>query len=74
MVVQRVHPDDLARTQEVIERAVNLGEGFDFEHRLLLPDGTVKHLHVVAHPATDDPGKRELAGAIMDVTARKSAE
>ena len=39
-----------------------------------MPDGSVKHLHVVAHPVKDEPGDLQFMGAIMDVTARKSAE
>ena len=39
-----------------------------------MPDGSVKHLHVVAHPVKDEPGDLQFMGAIMDVTARKNAE
>ena len=74
LVLQRVHPDDLAVTRQVIDRAARDRQDFDFEHRLLMPDGSVKHLHVVAHPVKDEPGDLQFMGAIMDVTARKSAE
>ena len=74
LVLQRVHPDDLALTRQVIDRAARDRQDFDFEHRLLMPDGSVKHLHVVAHPVKDEPGDLQFMGAIMDVTARKSAE
>jgi len=37
MVVQRVHPDDLARVQRVVDRAASHNQHFDFEHRLLMP-------------------------------------
>jgi PAS domain S-box-containing protein len=73
-VLQRVHPDDLAVTRQVIDRAARDRQDFDFEHRLLMPDGSVKHLRVVAHPVKDEPGDLQFMGAIMDVTARKSAE
>ena len=39
-----------------------------------MPDGSVKHLHVVAHALVDEPQNLQFAGAIMDVTARKQAE
>jgi PAS domain S-box-containing protein len=74
LVLQRVHPDDLTLVQQVVDRAARDRQDFDFEHRLLMPDGSVKHLHVVAHPAKDEPGDLQFMGAIMDVTARKSAE
>jgi PAS domain S-box-containing protein len=71
--LNRVHPDDVALVQQVIDRAATDKQGFDFEHRLLMPDGSVKHVHVVAHPATDEPGKLQFVGALMDITARKQA-
>jgi len=74
LVVQRVHPDDLALVQTVIDRAANDQQDFDFEHRLLMPDGSVKHLHVVAHAVKDDSRKLQFMGALMDITAAKRAE
>jgi PAS domain S-box-containing protein len=74
LVLQRVHPEDLALVKQTIERASLDGKNFDFEHRLLMPDGSVKHLHVVAHALGDESGSAEFAGAVMDVTAAKEAE
>ncbi len=74
MVLQRVHPDDLALVERMIDRAVTQKEEFDFEHRLLLPDGSVKTLHVVARAVTDEPGRLQFVGAVMDVTQRKKIE
>src|SRR6476646_5368964 len=74
LVVQRTHPDDRAAVQATIEGA--LRDGLDFEHkyRLLMPDGLVKHLHVVAHAVSDEGGQSEFVGAGMDVTERQRAE
>src|SRR5262249_43335774 len=47
MVLARVHPEDAALVQQVIDRAISDRRAFDFEHRLLLPDGSVKYLHVL---------------------------
>jgi PAS domain S-box-containing protein len=74
LVLQRVHPDDVALVRQVIERAAKDQQDFDFEHRLMMPDGSVKHLHVVAHPVRDHPGKVQFMGALRDITARKLAE
>ena len=74
MVLNRVHPDDLALVQQAIDRTTKHKEAFDLEHRLQMPDGSVKHLHVVAHALVDEPQNLQFAGAIMDVTARKQAE
>src|SRR5438309_5142287 len=44
-VLQRTHPDDRARVQQIIDRAVQKGEALDFEHRLLMADASIKHVH-----------------------------
>jgi C4-dicarboxylate-specific signal transduction histidine kinase len=46
----------------------------DFEHRLLMPDGSIKHIHVVLEAVCLDPENREFVGAVMDITPRKQAE
>src|ERR1700720_4442808 len=74
LILQRVHPEDTAFVKQNIERAARDGKDFDFEHRLLMRDGAVKHLQVVAHAERDKSGELEFVGALMDVTERKSAE
>ena len=74
MVFQRIHPDDRARAKQTIDRASSDGKDFDHGYRLLLPDGSVKHVHATAHAATDASGGTEFVGAVTDVTARKRAE
>jgi len=75
LVLKRTHPEDSARVQQVIDRASQNAKDFDVEHRLLMPDGSVKHVHVVGHLLeTGQPGKTELVGAVTDITERKRAE
>jgi PAS domain S-box-containing protein len=74
MVRNRVHPDDVELVRKVIDRATTHKEAFDFEHRLLMPDGSVKHLNVVAHPLIEEPGELQFVGAVMDITGRKKSE
>ncbi|MGA2597345.1 MAG: sigma 54-interacting transcriptional regulator, partial [Bryobacteraceae bacterium] len=73
-IIQRTHPEDKAVVQQVIGDAARERKGFDAEHRLLMPDGSVKHLKVVCHPRKNEPDSFELAGAITDITDRKQAE
>src|SRR6266478_1565762 len=49
LVLQRVHPEDAALVKQTIERASQDGRDFDHEYRLVMPDSTVKYVHVVAH-------------------------
>ncbi len=74
LVVQRIHPDDRARVKETLECAVQTGTDLDFENRLLMPDGTVKFVHVLARAFKDGWGSIEFTGMVMDLTDRKRAE
>jgi hypothetical protein len=74
LVLQRVHPEDRVLVQQTIERASEDAKDFDFEHRLLMPDGSIKHLRVVAHALSDESGSTEFVGAVMDVSMAKQAE
>ena len=74
LVFQRVHPEDIARVQETLDRASHCGTDLDFEHRFLMPDGSVKYVHVLAHAVQDQLGNIEYVGAAMDITAERRAE
>src|SRR3954447_932458 len=73
-VLQRIHPQDRALAQEVIDRASQTGADFEHEYRLLLADGRVKHVHAIAHAIQNASGNREFVGAVTDITERKTAE
>jgi PAS domain S-box-containing protein len=73
LVLQRIHPEDVALVKQTIERASQDGKNFEHEYRLLMPEGLVKHVHVVAHAISDDPGSIEFVGAVMDVTEQRHA-
>jgi PAS domain S-box-containing protein len=64
----------VAHAKQTFERASQDGKDFDLEYRLVMPDGSVKHVHVVAHAERDKSGELEFVGAVMDVTAAKRAE
>jgi PAS domain-containing protein len=74
LILQRSHPDDMGRLRDVLGRAALGGNDFDFEHRLLMPDGSIKHLHNLAHCFRDEAGNDEIIGAITDITDRRVAE
>jgi len=73
-VTQRVHPQDRADFQKVIDGASRGATDFEHAYRLLLPDGGVKHVHAIAHVLQDASGNREFVGAVTDITERKTAE
>jgi two-component system sensor kinase FixL len=72
--LQRVHPEDVAMVEEQI-RAVSRPEAkFNFDFRLLMPDGSTKHLSIVGRTLRDQAGRTEVIGAQMDVTAARLAQ
>jgi transcriptional regulator with GAF, ATPase, and Fis domain len=74
-IFERIHPEDRQLVQQVIDSSVQERKDFDFEHRLLMPDGSVKYIRVVSlFPARDESGKVEFVGAVTDITERKRAE
>jgi C4-dicarboxylate-specific signal transduction histidine kinase len=73
-IIQRTHPEDRERVRQFIDRASRGGGDWDLEHRLLMPDGSVKSLRVVVHAVRDEAGVLSFVGAIMDVTAARRAE
>ena len=74
LVMQRVHPEDRALVQQVIDRASQTSADFELEYRVLLAGGRVKHVHAIGHAARNAYGDREFIGAVTDITERKTAE
>jgi PAS domain S-box-containing protein len=75
IVLGRTHREDRTFVQETLDQAARDRKPFDFEHRLMMPDGSVKYVRVVGHPSTnDESGTFEFVGAVTDITVRKRAE
>jgi len=75
LIMQRTHPDDREFVGAVVGAVSKQKEEFDFEHRLLMADGSVKYLRVVGHPMENaDSGDFEFVGAVTDITERKKSE
>lgn len=72
LVVERIHPEDVARVQDAFTALMQNGLKVDLEHRLLMPDGTIKTVHVLGH-AAHLPGGSSFVGAVTDITAMKKA-
>src|SRR5208337_1085315 len=67
-VLQRIHPNDLAMVRQALDETSRGEKHFDITHRLLMPDGSVKFVHVLSHALKDAAGNPEIVGALMDVT------
>jgi signal transduction histidine kinase/CheY-like chemotaxis protein len=75
IVLQQTHPEDKVLVGQLIESASQSRKDFDFEHRLLMPNGSVKYVRVVGHPSlNNESGNFEFVGVVTDITERKQAE
>src|SRR6516165_661671 len=75
LALKRIHPEDRQLVQEVMRSAAQGQNDFDFEHRLLMPDGSVKYVRAVGRRSTGTrSGDVEFVGAVTDITERKKAE
>ncbi|THB63579.1 MAG: diguanylate cyclase [Desulfovibrio sp.] len=70
-----VHPDDKEALTQAIQLALEGGGKYEVEHRIPLPDGSVKHVRGLGKAEFDSQGKAvRLSGTVQDVTERKEAE
>lgn len=74
LVLQRIHPDDRELVRHEINRVAEGNSDFDFEHRLLMPNGLVKYVHVRSHRVEGESGDEEIFGAVMDITSARGAQ
>ncbi|MBA1138663.1 PAS domain-containing protein [Mesorhizobium neociceri] len=74
-VIQQVHPDDRDRMRAQVQRAVDEKRDYSIAYRIILPDGTTKHLEAIGRPAFSANGELvEIVTTQIDVTERKKAE
>jgi len=74
LALERTHPEDRTLVGQSLERLTRERKEFDYENRLLMPDGSVKYVRVMGYPSEDEAGRLEFVGAITDITERKRAE
>ncbi|MHB0939073.1 MAG: PAS domain-containing sensor histidine kinase [Armatimonadota bacterium] len=72
---EMVHPEDRERVRQNIHRILETGQPFDYEYRIIRPDGEVRCLHSVGEASRDAFGKvAKIYGTLHDITERKQAE
>jgi PAS domain S-box-containing protein len=72
--LNRNHPEDAKRIQELFERSTIQKTNYDADYRIVLPDGSIKHLHAVGHPVLNESGDLvEFVGTAIDVTEQAQA-
>lgn len=73
-VLARTHPDDRHLAEAVFDQLSRHQPRLEVEHRLQMPDGRIKHIHMIANPLPSRNGGLEYVGAVIDVTTAKNAE
>jgi PAS domain S-box-containing protein len=75
-VRRRIDPEDGVHVEACFEKALSEGKSYELDYRIVLPDGIVKFIHLVAHPVFNASSNSpvEFVGTVMDVTERKQAE
>jgi signal transduction histidine kinase len=71
---ERTHPEDRQFVRDMVDKASRERKDFDYEHRLLMADGSVKFVRVRGHSSSAETGDFEFLGAVTDITERKRAE
>lgn len=71
----QIHPDDLPRWGEIVNRAIAEGSPYQFDFRLYRPDGSLRYITARGEPSCNEQGEvTRLFGTVMDITDRKLAE
>jgi PAS domain S-box-containing protein len=73
-LLEHVHPEDRVIVEQVLDRANRERTEFEMAFRIVLPDGSIKHVQSLGHPVPTESGLAEFVGAIVDVTGQRLAE
>ena len=74
LIMSRYHPEDVPLLEDIVEQTRREVIDFDYEHRLLMPDQSIRHVRVVAHGSRNKDGQLEYVGAVQDVTEHRRSE
>ena len=74
LFMERVHPEDRTRVEAILNRAAQDKSDFEFDYRIVLPEGSIKLLRSVGQPMVSPSGELEFIGTVMDITEGKRAE
>jgi len=71
----RIHSEDRPIEAQSYERAISGKTDFESDYRIVLPDGSIKHIHNIGHPVLNNSGELNgYVGTAIDVTAARLAQ
>ncbi len=71
---ERVHPEDRPAVRAAVGAAISTGTPYSLDHRIVLPDGTVRHVREHAEAVKNEQGALRLVGTVQDITEYKRLE
>ena len=74
LFLERIHREDRGKLEELLRQAVRDKSDFEFDYRIVLPDGSIKFLRGVGEALVNASGELEFIGTTMDITGLKRAE
>jgi PAS domain S-box-containing protein len=75
VLYERIHPEDLPLIRETLERGTREKAMYEYEYRIIHPNGAIRNIHLVGHPVFSPTGELiESVGTVVDITERKRAE
>ena len=72
--MQRIHPEDHFSVERTLAEASLKKSMFSHEYRIVLPDGSIKHVQSTGHPDENTSSDLEFVGTVLDITERRHAE
>jgi len=74
-MLARIHADDRSHVEQDIAATIASGQGNGIDHRLVMDDGTIKHVHEQARVTYDSKGRAlRMIGTVQDITDHKVAD
>jgi PAS domain S-box-containing protein len=73
-ITERVHPSDRDKVAAAFDKGVRERQPWEIEHRLLMPDGSIRHVRCVTRVETNPDEEPEVFGAIIDQTERVKSD
>jgi PAS domain S-box-containing protein len=73
--LRRIHPEDQGLVRDTLDSSTIRKSDFEIDYRIIMDEGTVRHLHVLGHPVINASGEvNEFVGTLMDVTEQVESE
>jgi PAS domain S-box-containing protein len=72
--LETVHPDDREFVNRAYTRSVEERTGYDIVHRLLMKDGSIKHVHERCKTEYGEDGPLRSVGTVQDITEQMQAK